>query len=298
VPRLSDGQRSRLDELRKSGQGQLVILGDLADVNWWNSYAAFPVRVSRKIFVAKDRGVESVSLTTYDRNHGIFRPFERSRMALNTAQFRAYVEVEPKEGAVTLAKYDNSSTAIAESSQADRGLLVFTSTVDNRWNDFPLMVSFVPFFYEAVRYLSRYSEGRAWYALGDGIPVVGATDVAAAAVIDPKGDRQSLGDLQPGQTKFFTPAMPGFHEIRVGREVRQLAVNPPSAEGNLDAMPPEDLIASVQRTQGETQQAGFFTDDEREEFARRQMNWWYLLLFALLAGIAEIYIANRSYSRT
>jgi hypothetical protein len=76
------------------------------------------------------------------------------------------------------------------------------------------------------------------------------------------------------------------------------AVNPPASEGNLDLMPPEDLLASVQRTQGETQQAGFFTDDEQEEMARRQMSWWYLLLFALLAGIAEIYIANRSYSRT
>jgi hypothetical protein len=76
-----------------------------------------------------------------------------------------------------------------------------------------------------------------------------------------------------------------------------VAVNPPTAESNLDAMPPEDLISSVQRTQGETQQAGFFGDDEADDYARRQTGWWYLLLFALLAGIAEIYIANRAYSK-
>jgi hypothetical protein len=89
--------------------------------------------------------------------------------------------------------------------------------------------------------------------------------------------------------------MPGFHEIRVGPDTRMIAVNPPSTEGNLETMPPEDLIASVQRTQGESQQAGFLANEEKEEYARRQMGWWYLLMFALLAGMAEIYIANRRY---
>ena len=74
-----------------------------------------------------------------------------------------------------------------------------------------------------------------------------------------------------------------------------VAVNPPSTEGNLDSMPPEDLLASVQRTQAEAQQAGFFGSEEKQEYARRQMGWWYLLLIAFLAGIAEIYIANQSY---
>ena len=62
-------------------------------------------------------------------------------------------------------------------------------------------------------------------------------------------------------------------------------------------MPPEDLLASVQRTQGESQQAGFFGDDDKDDYARRQTGWWYLLLVALLAGIAEIYIANKAYSK-
>jgi hypothetical protein len=62
-------------------------------------------------------------------------------------------------------------------------------------------------------------------------------------------------------------------------------------------MPPEDLLASVQRTQGESQAAGFFGEEEKDEYARRQMGWWYLLIIALLAGIAEIYVANRAYSK-
>ncbi len=294
VPRLSDAVRDRMDELRKTGQGQLIILGDQADAGWWNGFVKLPVRMTQKIFVGKDRGLPFYSVTSYVRNHPIFAPFEKaSTLGLNTAQFLAYSEVEPKEGSTVLAKFENGSPAIIESSEADRGLLVFTSTVDNRWNDLPLKPSFLPLFHEMVTYLSRYSEVRGWYALGEGIPVTGGLEAAAAAVINPDGGRQALGDLAPGQQRFFSPEAPGFYEIRIGPDAKMVAVNSPSAEGNLERMPPDDLFASVKRTQGETQQAGLFAEDSAEEYARQQMTWWYLLLIALLAGIAEIYIANR-----
>src|SRR3989441_10329651 len=295
VPRLPDKVRDRLDDLRKTGQGQLIILGENAEAGWWNSYAKFPVKAGPRIFVAKDRGRPSVALTTYDRNHSIFKPFEKStRVVLNSAQFFAYMSVEAKPGAVVLAKYEDGSPVIVESSKEDHGMLVFNSTIDSKWNDLPLKPSFLPLFHEMIRYLSRYNDTRGWYALGEGIPVAGGLESAAAAVIDPKGDRQALGQLTAGQAKFFTPTLPGFHEIRVGPDTRMVAVNPPSSEGNLDSMPPEDLLASVQRTQTESQQAGFFGSEEKIEYARRQMVWWYLLLIALLAGVGGIFIKKRS----
>jgi hypothetical protein len=296
APRLPDKVREKMDDLRKTGQGQLIILGENAETGWWSTYTKLPVKPVQKIFVEKDRGKPSVSMTSYDRNHAIFKPFEKStRVAVNSAQFFAYMNVEAKPGASVLAKYEDGSPVIVESSKDDHGMLVFNSTVDSRWNDLPYKPSFLPLFQEMIRYLSRYNETRGWYQLGEGIPVTAGVANATAAVIDPKGERQSLGDIVAGQSKFFTPAMPGFHEIRVGPDTRMIAVNPPSSEGNLETMPPEDLIASVQRTQGETQQAGFLANDEKDEYARRQTGWWYLLMFALLAGMAEIYIANRRY---
>ncbi len=204
----------------------------------------------RRIFVLKDRGRPSVALTTYDHNHAIFKPFEKStRVALNSAQFFAYLNMEAKPGAAVLAKYEDGSPVIVESAKDDHGMLVFNSTVDSKWNDLPLKPSFLPLFHEMIRYLSRYNESQGWYQLGEGIPVTAGIESAAAAVIDPKGERQALGDISAGQSKFFTPDSPGFHEIRVGPDTRLVAVNPPSSEGNLDSMPPEDLLASVQRTQ-------------------------------------------------
>jgi hypothetical protein len=299
VPRLSDSVRDKMDELRKAGKGQLIILGEHAEISWWSNYAKLPVKPVQRIFVPKDRGRPSVSLTTYDQNHVIFTPFKTStRVALNSAQFFAYMNVEARPGARVLAKYEDGSPVIVESAKEDHGLIVFNSTIDSRWNDLPLKPSFLPLFHEIVRYLTRYNESRGWYSLGEAIPISAGLENVDAAVILPDKERQGLGTLSGGQTKFFSPEMPGFHEIRVGPDTRMVAVNPPAPEGNLDAMPPEDLIASVQRTQGESQAAGLFGDEEKEDYARRQTAWWYLLLIALLAGMAEIYIANRSYKTT
>jgi len=299
APRLPDKVRDKLDDLRKTGQGQLVILGENSEVSWWNSYTKLPVKLTQRIFVPKDRGRPYVSLTTYDQNHSIFKPFKTStRVALNSAQFFAYMNVEAKMGATVLAKYEDGAPVIVESSKDDHGLMVFNSTVDSRWNDLPLKPSFLPLFHEIVRYLSRYNESRGWYALGEAIPITAGLQNAAAAVIDPEGKRLALGDLTSGQTRFFTPSVPGFHEIRVGPDTRMVAVNPPASESNLDSMPPDDLLASVKRTTTEERQAGLFGSEEKDDYAKRQMGWWYLLMIALLAGMVEIYIANRAYRTT
>src|SRR5215470_5236541 len=278
VPRLPDKVRDKMDELRKTGQGQLVIMGPNADISWWSGYAKLPVKPTQRIFVARDRGRPFMALTTYDRNHPIFKPFEKStRVALNSAQFNVYLSSDTKPGAAVLAKLEDGSPLIVESAKEDHGLLVFNSTVDTSWNDLPLKPSFVPLFHEIVHYLSRYNEGKGWYQLGEGIPVTAGIDSASAAVIDPKRERQALGDIAAGQSKFFTPTVPGFHEVRVGPDTRLIAVNPPSSEGNLDSMPPEDLLASVQRTQAESQRDSFLASEEKDDYARRQMGWWYLL---------------------
>lgn len=301
VPRLSDRVRDRLIELHKTGQGQFVILGEYAELGWWNSYSGLPVKAVSKITASTSLSKPSVAITSFVKTHGIFKRYQNSaNFTLNTAQFYAYTQLDLKPGATALAKFEDGTPAMAESSGSDRGLLVFASSMDNpgpaAWNDARLKPSFVLMFIEAARYLSHSDDVREWYALGEGVPVVGTIEGGNAAVIAPGGERTSLGDLAAGEQRFFTPTVPGFHEIRVGRSVRVIAVNPPSNEGNLDMIsPPEDLLASVQSTAAEAQKAGLFTSDDQLDHAKRQLSWWYLLLIAILAAIAEIYIANRSH---
>jgi hypothetical protein len=298
VPRLTDGVRDRMVQLRKTGQGQLVVLANYAELGWWTKVPGFPIKSAQKIDVLKDRGKLSVLLTSYDKNHGIFKPFQTAaNFSLNSAQFFKYTEMELNTGATAIAKFDNGLPALAESPAEERGMLVFASSVDKTWNDLPLKPSVVPFFHQVVRYLSRYNATRGSYTLGEGIPIVGTLEAGVASVITPDGERTSLGELKTGEQRFFSPTVPGFHELRLGREIRALAVDPPSNEGNLDAMIPEDLVASVKSTESEELKAGSLSQEDKLEYARRQMGWWYLLLIALAIGVVEIYIANKKGQR-
>jgi hypothetical protein len=257
--------------------------------------AGFPAKPGRSVDVAKERGKTVVYLTSYDRNHGIFKRFQgSSRLGLNTAQFFHYIELEPKSGAAAIAKFDNGSAALVESPADDRGMLVFASSLDMTWNDLPLKPSFVPFLHESVRYLTRYNAAKGWYSLDESIPIIGTVDGGVARVIDPSGTQKQIGEgeLKAGEQLYFAPETPGFYELRVGRTSQILAVNSPSSEGNLEMMVPEDLLASVQSTEAEARQSGSIVTEDKLEYARRQMGWWYLLLFALIAGIVELYIAN------
>jgi hypothetical protein len=295
VMRLTDPVRDRMIQARKTGQGQLVILGSNADLGWWRDIPGFPVKPLQKIDASKDRGKTSVYLTSYNRNHGIFKPFQSgSSLTLNTAQFFNYTDLELKPGATAIAKFENGAPALVESPPEDRGLLVFASSLDTQWNDLPLKPSFVLFMHETVRYLSRYNAVKGWYTLGEGIPVIGTLDGGVPRVIGPDGEQETIGEgeLKSGDQRFYSPDAPGFHELRVGRETKMLAVNPPTNEGNLDTILPADLIASVQSNEAEARQAGSFSSEDKLEYARRQMGWWWLLLIALIAGIVELYIAN------
>jgi hypothetical protein len=294
VPRLADAVRDRMVQARKAGQGQIVVLGPNADLNWWGAIEGFPAKPVRKVDVAStERGKSVVYLTSYDKNHGIFKPLQStSRLGLNTAQFHNYVELQPAEGSMAIAKFDNGMPALVEGSASNRGLLVFASTLDNTWNDLPLKPSFVLFLHQSARYLTGYNAVKSWYTLGEGIPVIGALEGGVARVVDPTGTQESLGELKSGEQRYYTPTTPGYYELRVGRDARLLAVNPPASEGNLEKMVPEDLLASVQSTEAEARQAGTLASDDKLEYARQQMGWWYLLMIALIAGIVELYIAN------
>ena len=294
VPRLDDEFKTKLDERRAEGQGQWVFLGENADREWWNGYDALPVTVGEEIYVERDRNRPFYSITTPERSHPVFAALEQqgARLSLNSARFFAYRDMVPDEGAVSVARFEDGSASIVESPDADPGLIVMGSTVDNGpWNDFPLKPSFFVLVHETVRYLAGYRDRRSSYQLGEAV-TVGAND-DGIAVITPDGDRVNLGNEDATGPRFFTPGQPGFYEVRTGPETAQVAVNVPLTESQFDRIQAEDLIASVQRVEGEARRAALLSETDGDDFARRQNWWWYLLLLALLAGIGEAYLSNR-----
>jgi len=67
----------------------------------------------------------------------------------------------------TLARFTTGDTALIEWSGRRRPRLVLASDMNNRWNDFPLHATFVPFVHEVVRYLASAHAHAVDYLIGD-----------------------------------------------------------------------------------------------------------------------------------
>lgn len=295
VPSLSDAIRGVLESRKAEGQGQLIVLAANAEANWWNTFEGLPARVGEKVFVQRDRNQPFYSMTRWDRGHEIFSTLESGgRLTLNSVQFSAFTELVPTEDAIVIANLEDGSPMMVQTPSAEGRLIVLASAVDrSAWNDLRFKsTSFVPLMHETARFLAGYRDSAPYYELGETVPVP-ASDGLATAVITPDDERLTLSDGGVGGRRFFTPRQAGFHELRIGPDSFPVAVNVPSTESVLDRMPPEDLFASVERLDGEFRAGALMADSEETDLAERQNLWWYLFLFALLAGIGEIYLGNR-----
>jgi len=272
-----------------------VILAANSDASFWNGFAGLPATLGEKIFVQRDRNQPFYSLTRWDRGHEIFSTLEEGgRLTLNTVQFSAFTELTPAPDAIVIASLEEGSPMMVQTPAAQGRLIVFASAVDrSAWNDLRFKsTSFVPLMHETARFLAGYRDSAPFYELGETVPVPDSGG-AATAVITPDDERLTLSEGGVEGRRFFTPEQAGFHELRVGPDSIPVAVNIPSSESVLDAMPAEDLFASVQRQSGEFRSGALLAETEDTNLAERQNWWWYLFLFALFVGIGEIYLGNR-----
>jgi hypothetical protein len=125
---------------------------------------------------------EPRALAPADTRHPVFLPFAANPAVLGLVTFDTVASVGGS-ACQTLARFTTGDAALIECPAGEGRALVLASDVGNRWNDFPLHATFVPFVYEIVRYLSSVRTHASEYLIGDapaGVPptpgVVALTD--------------------------------------------------------------------------------------------------------------------------
>ena len=318
------------------GGGLLVVLGERAA---WTDDARdlLPGRPGASVDQPAGRGG---LLGELDYGHPIFELFKTPGSGdFSTARFFRYraVAVDPAPEAApgggpagdrtsVLARFDDGAPALTTRAVGQGRVVMWSSTLDNVWNDVVLKPVFLPFLHQLIRYLARYQEPSSWLTVGQvldtdalmqGIdvsprpssgaasarpeargPAAGAV-TRAGVVLTPSGRRIEATATDRGGPLELTEA--GFYEIRprTGEPERPLAVaaNLDRFESDLSSFDPRDLAAAVAaRPDGARPTAGAIpvTAEEQE---RRQAVWWYLLLAGLAILAVETVVSNR-LSRT
>jgi aerotolerance regulator-like protein/VWA domain-containing protein len=198
------------------------------------------------------------TLAPSDVRHPLFRPFAGGPGTLALVKFQSVARVEGA-GCETLARFSGGEPALIECAAGDGRALVLASDLENRWNDFPLHASFVPFLHEAVRYLSGSRPRASEYVVAD----------APAGV----------------------PRRPGVHPFRApDGTTRPVAVNVDPREADPARLTVQDFQSAVMPLKD----LGAAARLEARQQEDRQHLWQYALAMMLVALACEGFLAGRT----
>ena len=108
----------------------------------------------------------SRALAPADGRHPVFHAFAGNPASLGLVTFQQAARIGGT-ACQTLARFTTGDTALIECPAGEGRALVIASDLDNRWNDFPLHATFVPFVQEVARYLASARAHAVDYLIAD-----------------------------------------------------------------------------------------------------------------------------------
>ncbi len=206
-------------------------------------------------------------------------------------QFLDSVQFEPKAGVRVSAKLSDGSPLVVEERMGEGRMLIFTSTLDNSSNDFPLHASFLPFVVQSGHYLAGGEETGSSLVAGTAVTLRRSREQSAAAdVIGPDG-KHELGLSEAAKALSFGLAKEGFYEVQRANGRRSLeAVHADRRESDLSRIPQETL--DLWRNTGSSTAAAAAGGGTEQQTAPWSL-WRYVLAVALAAAIVESIFASR-----
>jgi hypothetical protein len=169
-------------------------------------------------------------LAVTDMRHPVFRPFDAVAANFGQVAFDRSWQIDARDGWRVVARFTGGVPALAERSSAGR-VLLFTSDLDRRWNDFPLHPAFVPFAQELTRYLGARAQPLSAYLVADvpaGVPAQpGLAQVANRTVavnVDPREstvERVTVAEFQKLVARSSADTLPRAQRLARETEGQQ-----------------------------------------------------------------------------
>ena len=294
--------RSAYESYLEEGGGLILALSNRVRADDYNRQwgELLPVELRERNFV-RGRNRPFTSITEVQWEHPIFTVFRDAHKAgLGSTQFYSYWKMEAKPEATVLARFNEGDPVLVEGLVGNGKVLVFSSSLDPVWTDFPLQSSYVPFWYRVAQYAAGWQTTPASRQINQVLPV--QESVAASGpgstgswnVIDPHGQRVlALNQEQPDFIQF---KLPGHYEVRSNKKTDWVAVNCPPVESDLTQVSPEEFRAVFASNESRVAQAsaGVQAGDQEEP---QQPLWWLFFAAAAVVLLAESSLANRQGSR-
>ena len=216
VPHLDGSDLVRLENYLLEGGTALIFLGDKTDAAHYNSWRFMPLSLTR---VEGDPGRKrSFGFAELRGDHPLFK----RRLDVRSARFFLCYGSDRgtlKDKSRVLASFANGQPALVEGEYGKGKVLLFTSTCDLDWNNFPLRRVFLPFVHQLVGYLSAQDVRVNAYRLGEEVKFQATAShyTARIVVTDPDGRRTLLPQPRRvggyAEAVFADTSVPGLYQV-------------------------------------------------------------------------------------
>ncbi|MCG6955153.1 MAG: BatA domain-containing protein [Gemmatimonadetes bacterium] len=307
--RIDGASAARVRRFVEAGGGVLVVLGQ--EASWPASAADLLPGTAGNIEDRADG--QGGRLGFLDHDSPVFEVFAGPRSGdFTTARFYRARAFQASDSARVLARYDDGTPALVEGHRGKGQLLVWTSGLDQFWNDLALQPVYLPFVHQMMEYLSGRGEATPWLTAGQVLDLADASALESAGLaspeaaglgpgvvpiaLTPSGAAVPLPDEGP---RYLTLEDRGFYTVRpAGAEPERpflIAVNPDLTESALARLDPAELAAQV--TAPATNETGGprFGGAEtlrRADLEKRQSVWRYLLYAAFGLLLLDTLLSN------
>jgi hypothetical protein len=324
----------KLEDFVAGGGSLLVFLGDKVNAHFYNETLAGPNRRNGGLLPGKLAAVEGnpaegkdiafVGGANFD--HPALAAFQDTRNATlvgPSVTFKALWKVEVP-AANLLMKASNGLPLLAEKGFGKGRVMLFTSTCDRDWTNFPIRPIFLPWTHRLVAYLAQQAGGRqAFHKTGDLVPINPPSAEPGAPVLVKKPSGVVV-TATPGAGDnplflFNETNQPGVYSVLTADQkgdAAKFAVNLDNYESDLTYL--DDVLAnrpdaSPEASPAEKVEAGLkkllnrplvtYVEDPAKvreaatEARHGRQLWDYFLMLVLVIGLFEPWLANRISAR-
>ena len=264
--RATAGRGADLRKFVEEGGGLFVAMGDQVDPDAYDRElpGLLPLPLHLVKTAAERGGGGAARLARIEESHPALAVFTGdAKEGLAGARFYRYMLTRPApkgESPAVLAAFDDGAPALVEARRGRGRVLLFTSTADRDWNDWPIRTSFLPAMQRFAAWLSGALEERRDLPTVVGTPrqVRLGEGRALRALVGPDGKERARRDLEAeglevaegGGAFTFTPRQPGLWQVKVAEHGAErleptlaFAVVPDPLESDTRRLAPAELTA-------------------------------------------------------
>lgn len=199
-----------------------ISLGDQVDPKFYNEKLGnlLPVKIETLLETGADSQPFHFQFQPSGdgtESHPVFKIFTAKNLKEMTGiRFNAFYSVEPRDGKkfTVPLRFENKLPAIVETDVGKGKVILYTTSIDRDWNDFPIQPTFLPWIQRWVKYATHGMETLTPQDLLVGEPFIQEETGEAGMVQTPTGKVIPLQKSKTtGETRFEDTLKPGVYQL-------------------------------------------------------------------------------------